>query len=138
MMEATGQMETPPNDGRRWFVVTLPAIAPRSSVVLSIKTPLDDNLRKFIYEDRRTVTIQVPFVSSDQFHEYPPIVSRTNALKILNREGLLRTGDDTAAEEMFLFSSLPDDEPQPKEHKVHSYQLLPKSRSCPEGEAGMW
>ncbi|CUQ67806.1 hypothetical protein [Candidatus Nitrospira inopinata] len=138
MMEATGQMETPPNDGRRWFVVTLPAIAPRSSVVLSLKTPLDDNLRKFIYEDRRTVTIQVPFVSSDQFHEYPPIVSRTNALKILNREGLLRAGGDAAAEETFLFSSLPDDEPRPKEQKVPSYQLLPKSRICPEGEAGMW
>ncbi|MCA1958080.1 MAG: hypothetical protein LDL14_06075, partial [Nitrospira sp.] len=89
-------------------------------------------------EDRRTVTIQVPFVASDQFHEYPPIVSRTNALKILNREGLLRTETDAAAEETLLFSPLSDDAPQPKEQKVPSYQLLPKSRSCPEGEAGMW
>lgn len=137
-MEVTGQMETPPNDGRRWFVVTLPAIAPRSSVVLSLKTPLDDNLRKFIYEDRRTVTIQVPFVASDQFHEYPPIVSRTNALKILNREGLLRTGDDAAAEDTLPFSSLSDTKPRLPEHRAHPYQLLPKSRNCPEGEAGMW
>jgi hypothetical protein len=137
-MEATGQMETPPSDSRRWFVVTIPAIAPRSSVVLSLTTPLDDTLRKFIYQDRRTVTIQVPFVASDQFHDYPPIVSRTNALKILNREALLRSSNGLATEEpLFDPSSLPP-EPTLASDKTRPYQPLPKARSCSEGEAGIW
>ncbi|MFN3681243.1 MAG: hypothetical protein ACK4VP_04270 [Nitrospira sp.] len=137
-MEATGQMETPPNDGRRWFNVVIPAIAPHSSVVLSLTTPLDDTLRKFIYQDRRTVTIQVPFVASDQFHDYPPIVSRTNALKILNREALLRSSNGFATEEPLFDPSslLPELHPVPD--STRPYQPLPKARSCSEGEAGIW
>jgi hypothetical protein len=136
-MEATGQMETPAREARRMYVIALPTLAPQSSVVLSLKTTIDDSLRQFIYENHRTVTIQVPFVSSDQFREYPPIVSRTNAVKILNREGLLRTDDDTAADESLTFTTLSPNEPDQKD-KATPYQLLPKSRNCSEGEAGMW
>jgi hypothetical protein len=136
-MEATGQMEPPANDARRMYAISIPAIPPLSSVVLSLKTPIDESLRRFIYENHRTVTIQVPFVSSDQFREYPPIVSRANAEKILNREGLLRTGEDTSGDEQILFTMLSPDEPDPKDDTT-PYQPLPKSRPCSEGEAGIW
>ena len=136
-MEASGHIETPTRDARRMYVISIPAIAARSSVVLSLKTPIDEDLRQFIYEKHRTVTIQVPFVSSDQFREYPPIVSRTNAVKILNREGLLRTDGGMDADEAVTFATLSPDEPDPRGQAV-PYQLLPKSRSCSEGEAGIW
>jgi hypothetical protein len=136
-VEATGGVETPAQDARPVYVISLAAIAPMTSAVLSLKTPIDDQLRRFIYVDHRTVTIQAPFVSSDQFHEYPPIVSRTNAIKILNREGLLRTGEDKAADETLAYTILPPGEPDLKEEGT-SYQLLPKARTCSEGEAGMW
>jgi hypothetical protein len=136
-VEATGQMDAPLRDTRPAYMISIAAIAPATSAVLSLKTPIDDRLRRFIYEDHRTVTIQVPFVSADQFREYPPIVSRTNAIKILNREGLLRTGDDREADEALTATLLP-----PGEYGVNSKitpnQLLPKSRTCSEGEAGMW
>ncbi|HEX5647700.1 MAG TPA: hypothetical protein VFX56_12080 [Nitrospira sp.] len=136
-VDATGHMETPARDARRFYLVSIPAIAAGSSLVLSLKTPIDDQLRQFIYVDHRTVTIQVPFVSADQFREYPPIVSRTNAVKILNREGLLRTDTDKAADETLVFARLDLGEPAPS-RKAVPYQLLPKSKACPEGEAGLW
>jgi hypothetical protein len=137
LVDATAHMETPTRDARRFYLVSIPAIAAGSSLVLSLKTPIDDQLRKFIYVDHRTVTIQVPFVSADQFQEYPPIVSRTNAVKILNREGLLRTESDKAADETLPFSKVNSDGPNPKLGNT-SHQLLPKSKACPEGEAGLW
>ncbi len=134
-IDATGGMEIPNRDARRYYLVSIPAIAAGSSLVLSLKTPIDDQLRQFIYLDHRTVTIQVPFVSADQFHEYPPIVSRTNAVKILNREGLLRTNSDNVTDETLTFARGESDNPF---RGGAPYQLLPKSKACPEGEAGLW
>jgi hypothetical protein len=136
-VEATGHMDTPSRDTRPAYMISIAAIAPTTSTVLSLKTPIDDRLRRFIYEDHRTVTIQVPFVSADQFREYPPIVSRTNAIKILNREGLLRTGVDRDADETLTYALVPPEESD-ESSKSTSNQILPKSRACPEGEAGRW
>lgn len=137
-VDATGHMDTPSRDTRPAYIISIAAIAPASATVLSLQTPIDDRLRRFIYEDHRTVTVQVPFVSAEQFREYPPIVSRTNAIKILNREGLLRTGDDREADEpLNSVTPMPPDK-SGASSKGTPYQLLPKSRTCSEGEAGMW
>jgi hypothetical protein len=130
-------MDAPLRDARPAYMISIAAIAPATSTVLSLKTQIDDRLRRFIYEDHRTVTIQVPFVSADQFREYPPIVSRMNAIKILNREGILRTVDDRESDERLSYTLLPPGESRTSS-KAPPYQLLPKSRACSEGEAGMW
>jgi hypothetical protein len=130
-------METPARDARRFYLISIPAIAAESSLVLSLKTPIDDLLRQFIYVDRRTVTVQVPFVAADQFREYPPIVSRTNAVKILNREGVLRTGADKTTDETLTFTRLAPDAPEIKAD-TSPYRMLPPAKTCPEGEAGLW
>ena len=136
-LDATGHIETPPHDARQMYMIAIPTLAPLASAVISLNTPIDDHLRQFIYEKRRTVTIQVPFVSSDQFREYPPIVDRTNAVKILNREGLLRSDDDTATSEM-LKSMRPSLNQSAEKSPAPAYQRLPPSRNCSEGEAGEW
>jgi hypothetical protein len=136
-VESTGRFEAPPHDARPAYVISIPALASTTSAVLSLKTPIDDQLRQFVYVDRRTVTVQVPFVSADQFRVYPPIVSRTNALKILNREGVLRTGDDMLADEKISYTMLSSGEPDLNDEAL-SYRLLPKARGCSEGEAGVW
>ncbi len=136
-VEATGKQDTPASDSRPVYVVSIMTFAPMSSVVLSLKTPIDENLRQFIYVNRRPVTIQVPYVSADQFRSYPPIVSRTNAIKILNRESVLRTDGETFADEKIEVAMLPADEPDLKEAEA-SYRLLPRARPCSEGEAGIW
>jgi hypothetical protein len=58
-------------------------------------------------------------------------------MKILNRESVLRSGDETFANEKIEFTMLRSDEPDLKDEDM-LYQLLPKARVCPEGTAGDW
>ncbi len=133
---ATGNREAPP-DVKPVYVLSISAIPAASSVVVSLKTPLDDHLREFIYVKRRPVTIQAPYVSADQFRQYPPIVSRTNAVKMLNREGVLRTSDDAFTDEKLQVTMVSSDEPTMKEGDL-SYRVLPRAKACSEAEAGVW
>ncbi|MFY4728763.1 hypothetical protein [Nitrospira sp. BLG_2] len=133
---ATGAKEAPP-DVKPLYVISIGKIPDASSVVVTLKTAMDESLRDFIYVKRRPVTIQVPYVSADQFRQYPPIVSRTNAVKMLNREGVLRTRDDTFADEKLQVTMLPSNEPNVKEQDV-SYRVLSRAKICTEAEAGVW
>jgi hypothetical protein len=136
-VDATGKLEATSTDARHTYVISIPAIAPMASAVVSLKTPIDETLRQFVYVDHGRVTVQVPFLSADQFASFPLKVSRMNAMKILNRESVLRTGDETFADEKIEFTMLRSDEPDLKDEDV-SYHLLPKARVCPEGTAGVW
>lgn len=133
---ATGRKEAPP-DVKPLYVLSIATLPAERSVVITLKTLLDDNLREFIYVKRRPVTIQVPHVSADQFRQYPPIVSRTNAVKMLNREGVLRTSDEVFAEETLRLTMLPTDEPLMAEGAA-SFRTLPRAKACSEAEAGVW
>jgi hypothetical protein len=136
-VEATGAWETMATDAPHMYVISIAAIAPMASAVLSLKTPIDETMRQFVYVDHGRVTFQVPFLSADQFETFPLKISRINAMKILNRESVLRTGDETFANERIEFTMLRSDEPDLKDEAV-SYRLLPKARACPEGTAGDW
>jgi hypothetical protein len=136
-VEATGTWEATANDALHTYMVSITAIAPMASAVISVKTPIDEKLRQFIYTDRGRVTIQVPYLSADQFGTFPLKVSRLNAMKILNRETVLRTGDESFANEKIEFTMLRSDEPDLKDESV-SYPLLSKAHVCPEGTAGDW
>lgn len=133
---AAGNKEAPP-DVKPLYVVSVATVPGTSSVVVSLKTPVDENLRDFIYAKRRPVTIQVPYVSADQFRQYPPIVSRTNAVKMLNREGVLRTSDEAFADEKLQIMMLPPNGSNQNEREV-APRLLPRAKACSEAEAGVW
>jgi len=136
-VEATGVWETMAPDAPHLYVVSIASIPPMSSAVLSLKTPIDEAVRQFVYVDHGRVTVQVPFLSADQFETFPLKISRLNAMKILNRETVLRTGNETFAGEKIEVTMLRADEPDLKEEAT-AYQLLPKARTCPEGTAGDW
>jgi hypothetical protein len=76
-------------------------------------------------------------LSADQFGTYPLKITRLNAMKILNRESVLRAGDETFADEKIEVRMLRADEPDLKDDAV-SYQPLSTARDCPEGTAGDW
>jgi hypothetical protein len=136
-LEATGEWDSAAKDASRSYVISIPTIESMTSAVISLKTPIDETLRQFIYTDRGRMTIQVPYWSADQFGTYPLKVSRLNAMKILNRESVLRTGDETFADEKIEVTMLRADEPDLKDDAV-SYQPLSKAHVCPEGTAGDW
>jgi hypothetical protein len=132
----TGNKEAPPN-AKPLYVISMGTLPAESSVVITLKTPIDDNLRDFIYVNRRPVTIQVPYVLAEQFRQYPPIVSRTNAVKMLNREGVLRTRNDGSSDETLQVTSLPSNESTREDGEI-SYRPLPRAKVCSEAEAGAW
>jgi len=136
-LEATGAWDTTAKDAPGSYVISIPTIESMTSAVISVKTPIDETLRQFIYTDRGRMTIQVPYWSADQIGTYPLKVSRLNAMKILNRESVLRAGDETFANEKIEFTMLRPDEPDLKDDNV-SYQPLSKAHVCPEGTAGDW
>ena len=136
-VEATGALQATAVDTPPKYAVAIPSIPPLTSAVLILQTPIDEELRRFIYVDHGRVTIQVPFVSADQFGTFPLKVARINAMKILNRESVLRTGAETFAGEKIDFTVLGPDEPDLKDEDT-SYPPLPKARICPEGTAGDW
>ncbi|MDH5347035.1 MAG: hypothetical protein OEY60_01955 [Nitrospira sp.] len=135
---ATGNKEAPP-DVKPLYVISIETLPAESSAVVTLKTPIDDYLRDFIYVKRRPVTIQVPYVSADQFRQYPPIVSRTNAVKMLNREGVLRTQGEGVTDEKLLVTMVSSEESDREEAEAEaSYQALPRAKACSETEAGVW
>jgi hypothetical protein len=134
---ATGAWETTAPDAPHLYVVSIASLPPMASAVLSLKTPIDEAVRQFVYVEHGRVTVQVPFLSADQFETFPLKISRLNSMQILNRESVLRTGDETFANEKIEVTMLRPDEPDLKEEAM-SYQLLPKARICPEGTAGDW
>jgi hypothetical protein len=136
-LEATGIWDTTAKDGLGKYVMTIPILKPTVSAVVSLKTPIDETLRQVIYVDRSRMTVQVLHLSGDQFGTFPLKVSRLNAMKILNRESVLRTGEETFANEKMEVTMLRPDEPDLKEEAV-SYQPLSMARNCPEGTAGDW
>jgi len=136
-LEATGAWDSTEKDAPRSYVISIPAIESTDSAVISVKTPIDEALRQFIYTDRGRMTIQVTHLSADQFGAFPLKISRLNAMKILNRESVLRAGDETFANEKIEFTMLRPDEPNLKDEVV-SYQPLSKAHVCPEGTAGDW
>ena len=136
-MAATGTWDTTEKDALGKYVISIPVMDPVFSAVVSLKTPLDETLRQFIYVDRGRVTVRVPYLSADQFGTFPLKVSRLNAMKILNRESVLRTGDETFADEKIEARMLSTDEPDLKDEAL-PYQPLSKARDCPEGTAGDW
>jgi len=136
-VNATGAWETTAPGSPHLYVVSIVSLPPMASAVLSLKTPIDETLRQFIYAEHGRVTVQVPFLSADQFETFPLKISRLNSMQILNRESVLRTGDETFANEKIEVTMLRADEPDLKEEAM-SYQLLPKAHTCQEGTAGDW
>ena len=136
-LKATGEWDSTTKDAPRSYVMSVPAIESMDSAVISVKTPIDETLRQFIYTDRGRMTIQVTYLLADQFGAFPLKVSRLNAMKILNRESVLRAGDETFADEKIEFTMLRPDEPDLKDETV-PYQPLSKAHVCLEGTAGDW
>jgi len=136
-LTATGTWNTTARGATEAYTITIPAMEPAVSAVVSLKTPIDDTVRQFIYVDHGRVTVQVLFLSADQFGTFPLKIAHLNAMKILNRESVLRAGDETFADEKIEVRMLRADEPDLKEEAV-SYQLLSTARDCPEGTAGDW
>lgn len=135
-VDATGRLESTSQDGLHKYVISIAGLAPHSSVILSLQTPMNDNLRRVLSQEHITVRLPAVFLSADQAWNFHPTVTPINASTMLKAEAEIRTGQRGAAvtekvEKMILESSDRD-----LSAEDLSNRLLPSAPHCQEGVGG--
>lgn len=135
-VEAKGKFDTTYNDTRNAYIVTIEAIPPKESAIVSLETPIDKNLYRFLYDDHGKFSIPVVSFSADQFSRRNPQVDKVNGLTMYALETEMRTGDkNISLAEKIEIRILSPSEPEPEDV---SDRLLPSPSHCREGTAGNW
>jgi len=132
-VEAIGRLESTSQDGLHKYVISIAGLAPQSSMILSLQTPMNDNLRRVLSQEHITVRLPAVFLSADQAWNFHPTVTPINASTMLKAEAEIRTGQRGVAvteqiEKMILESS--DRELSADDL---SNRLLPSAPHCQEG-----
>ena len=135
-VEAKGKFDTTYNDTRHAYIITIEAIPPKESAIVSLETPMDKDLYRFLYDDHGKFSIPVVSFSADQFSERNPQVDKVNGLTMYALETEMRTGDkNISVAEKIEIRILGPSEPEPMDV---SDRLLPSPSHCKEGTAGNW
>jgi hypothetical protein len=133
-VEAKGELKSTQNDSIHTYVVSIASMPPHTSAIISLETPMDDTLRRFLYDEHRTLSV-VPtvFLSTDQL-TFHPTVTRFDAQMMIERESTLGTGMQPSVGNRLDITVLDPSEPRPKDE---SDRLLPKAFAC-QGKGGIW
>jgi hypothetical protein len=135
-VDATARLESTSQDGLHKYVIAIAGLAPHSSVILSLQTPMNDNLRRVLSQEHITVRLPAVFLSADQAWNFHPTVTPIDASIMLKAEAEIRTGQRGAAvtekvEKMNMESSDRDLSAEDLSHR-----LLPSAPHCQEGTGG--
>jgi len=132
-VDATGRLESTSQDGLHKYVISIAGLAPHSSVILSLQTPMNDNLRRVLSQEHITVRIPAVFLSADQIWNFHPTVTAINASTMLKAEAEMRTGERGAAVTEKVEKKVL--EPSDRELLAEdlSNRLLPAAPHCQEG-----
>jgi hypothetical protein len=135
-VDATGRLESTSQDGLHKYVISIAGLAPHSSVILSLQTPMNDNLRRVLSQKHITVRLPAVFLSADQTWNFHPTVTPINASTMLKTEAEIRTGQSGAAvtEKVEKIILEPSDRDLLAEDL--SDRLLPAAPLCQEGTGG--
>ena len=135
-VEAKGKVESMRNDMIQTYVVSIEAVPPRDVAILSLETPMDDTLRRLLYDEHRKIIMPVVSFSADQLGKLTPPVAHFDASTMYQSEIELRTGDKgiTFFEKVEV-RMLGPSEPEPNDE---SHRLLPEAILCKEGTSGNW
>jgi len=135
-VEATGLLESTSQDGLHKYVISLAALAPHTSAIFNLQTPMNDNLRRVLSQEHITVRLPAVFLSADQFWNFHPAVTSINASTMVKLETEMRTGERGASvieriERTTLAPSDPD-----LDAEDLAPRLLPAIPDCQEGVGG--
>ena len=135
-VEATGRVESTSQDGLHKYVISIAALAPKASAILSLQTPMNDNLRRVLSQEHITVRIPAVFLSADQLWNFHPTVTPINASTMVKLETEMRTGERGAFVTEKIESRILDPSDPDLLAEDGSYQLLPAASDCQEGTGG--
>ncbi|MGH7182025.1 MAG: hypothetical protein ACREJN_08620 [Nitrospiraceae bacterium] len=132
-VEATGRLESTSQDGLHKYVISIAALAPHTSVILSLQTPMNDNLRRVLSQEHITVRIPAVFLSADQIWNFHPTVTPINASTMLKTEAEMRTGERGAAVTEKVQTTTLGSSDRDLLTEDLSNRLLPVAPHCQEG-----
>lgn len=132
-VEATGKVESTSQDGLHKYVISIAALAPKASVILSLQTPMNDNLRRVLSQEHITVRLPAVFLSADQLWNFHPTVTPINASTMVKLETEIRTGERGASVAEKIESRILDPSDPDLLAEDLSYRLLPAAPVCQEG-----
>jgi hypothetical protein len=132
-VEATERLESTSQDGLHKYVISIAALAPHTSVILSLQTPMNDNLRRVLSQEHVTVRIPAVFLSADQIWNFHPTVTPINASTMLKAEAEMRTGERGAAVTENVEKKTLESSDRDLLAEDLSDRLLPVAPQCQEG-----
>ena len=135
-VEATGRVESSSQDGLHKYVISIAALEPKASAILSLQTPMNDTLRRVLSEEHITVRIPAVFLSADQLSNFHPTVTPINASTMVKLEIEMRTGERGASVAEKIESRILDPSDPDLLAEDLSYRLLPAAPVCQEGTGG--
>jgi hypothetical protein len=135
-VETTGKLESTSQDGLHKYVISIADLPPNSSMILSLQTPMNDNLRRVLSQEHITVRLPAVFLSADQAWNFHPTVTPINASAMLKSEAEIRTGQNGAAvtEKVETITLESSDRDLLAEDLFN--RLLPAAPHCQEGTGG--
>ena len=135
-VEATGMVESSFQDGNHKYMISIASLAPHSSAIFSLQTPMNDNLLRVLSQEHITVRLPAVFLSADQLWNFHPTVTPFNASAMLKLEIEMRTGEKGATlVEKIESKKLDPSDPGLLAEDV-SHQLLPTIPDCREETGG--
>ncbi|HKO31752.1 MAG TPA: hypothetical protein VJU54_11475 [Nitrospiraceae bacterium] len=135
-VEATGMVESTSQDGLHKYVISIASLAPHSSAILNLQTPMNDNFLRVLSQEHITVRLPALFLSADQLWNFHPTVTPFNASAMLKLESEMRTGERGASLiEKIENTTLAPSDPDLLAEDL-SPRLLPTIPDCPEKTEG--
>jgi hypothetical protein len=135
-VEAMGRLESTSQDGLHKYVIAIAALAPKASAILSLQTPMNDNLQRVLSQKHITVRTPSVFLSADQLWNFHPTVTPINASTMVKLETEMRTGErDVPVAEKVESRVLDPSDPELIAEDL-SHRLLPEAPVCQERAGG--
>ena len=117
-------------------MISITALAPKASAILSLQTPMNDNLRRVLSQKHITVRTPAVFLSADQLWNVHPTVTPINASTMVKLETELRTGERGVPMAEKVESRILDPSDPDLLAEDLSHRLLPAPSVCQEGTGG--
>jgi hypothetical protein len=135
-VQATGSVESRAKDGLPMYVISIVALAPHASTMLSLQTPINDTMRHALYDEHHTFRIPAAFLSVDQLWNVKSTVAQISDSTM----AMLETGIHSSERAIFMIEkgeswNLDPSDPALLEENV-SYRLLPMTPNCRAGTDG--
>jgi hypothetical protein len=135
-VEATGRLESTSQDGLHKYVIAIAVLAPYASAILSLQTPMNDNLQRVLSQKHITVRTPSVFLSADQLWNFHPTVTPINASIMVKLETEMRTGERGVPVAEKIESRILDQSDPELIAEDLSHRLLPAAPVCQEGTGG--